>query len=645
MKNFPRICLLLALTFVVSARAAERAGGASPLDKLGAGDDRPNVVWIVSEDNSIHYLRHFFEGGAAAPNIEALAAHGLTFDHAFSNAPVCSVARTTLATACYGPRIGTQFHRRYEMAAMPEGLRMFPAYLRDAGYYTTNNSKKDYNAIEGKGVWDESSNKASWRDRPDEAEPFFHMESHGASHEGSLHFDRETYENEKTETDPERVTLAEYFPDTPLFRYTHARYHDRMGIIDGIVGDTVTKLKEDGLLEDTFIFYFGDHGGVLPRGKGYIYESGLHVPLVVRVPKNFKHLIDGNAGSRVDGFVSFIDFGPTVLNLAGVDVPAQVDGKPFLGKGITLAEVNRRDESFGYADRFDEKYDLIRSLRKGKFQYIRHFQPYLPDGLNNNYRYKMLAYAEWRDLFNAGKLEGAPLQFFQPKTVEALFDVETDPHEVRNLAGDPEYAEVLADLRARLRKKLKSLPDLSLYPESHLVAQALDNPVEFGRQHKGEITKLLNTADLAILPFKEAKLKIRKALRSENWAVRYWGAMVCASFGKEAATLAKAARPLLEDEKKIVRVRAAEFLGRIGEINPQPVLTAIVNETADAVVGTEALNSVVWFRDFFGDRYPVARSDFNPQADGADVMDRLNYINGIPYPPKPPKAKKGKKKE
>ena len=163
---------------------------------------QPNIVWIVSEDNSIHYLRHFFPGGAATPNIEALAEAGLTFDHAYSNAPVCSVARTTLATGCYGPRIGTQFHRRYQLAPMPPGLKMFPGLLRDAGYYTTNNSKKDYNAIEGEGVWDQSSGKASWRNRSNPSQPFFHMQSHGQSHEGSLHFNEDTF----------HVTLEKFLP-------------------------------------------------------------------------------------------------------------------------------------------------------------------------------------------------------------------------------------------------------------------------------------------------------------------------------------------------------------------------------------------------------------------------------------------------
>ncbi len=613
------------------------------LVSLGQAADRPNVVWIVSEDNSVHYLEHFFPGGAKAPHIEALARCGLTFDHAFSNGPVCSVARTTLATSCYGPRIGTQFHRKYQMAPMPEGLRMFPAYLRDAGYYTTNNSKKDYNAVEGKGVWDESSGRASWRNRSEKSQPFFHMQSHGQSHESSLHFGQTTYENEKTVTEPDSVKLADCFPDTPLFRYTHARYHDRMAAIDGIVGDTVTRLTEDGLLEDTFIFYFGDHGGVLPRSKGYVYESGLHVPLVVRVPENFKHLVDAAAGSRMAGFVSFIDFGPTVLQLAGVDVPSQVDGRPFLGKGISMKEVNARDESFGYADRFDEKYDLVRSVRKGKYQYIRNYQPYLPDGLQNNYRYKMLAYTEWRELFQAGKLNGPPLQFFQPKPVEALFDVEADPHEIRNLAGDPAYAEVLAELRTRLQQIVKGLPDLSFYPESYLLEKhAMANPVVFGQSHQTEIARLVDTADLALLPYEAAKPKLRKALQSDHPMIRYWAAMACSSFGKQAAELADSVRPLLEDDPPIVRVRAAELLGILGQQNPQPVLAEIVNSTADPILATEALNAVVFFRDFFAGRYPVQRSDFHPVSKGADIDDRLNYINGAPYPRKPAKAKKGK---
>ncbi|MGB0273598.1 MAG: sulfatase-like hydrolase/transferase, partial [Opitutales bacterium] len=212
-----------------------------------------------------------------------------------------------------------------------------------------------------------------------------------------------------------------------------------MSVIDDLIGSALKKLEEDDLLEDTFVFYFGDHGGVLPRGKGYAYESGVHVPLVVRIPRNFSHLVDHEEGTRTDGFVSFIDFGPTILNLAGIDVPLFMDGKPFLGKGVKSKDLSKRDEVYCYADRFDEKYDLVRTVRKGKWKYIRNYQGFYPDGLQNNYRYRMLAYQEWRELFKAGKLNDKQSQFFRPRPAEQLFDLSVDPHEVNDLSGKPQF--------------------------------------------------------------------------------------------------------------------------------------------------------------------------------------------------------------
>ena len=607
--------------------------------------ERPNVVWIVSEDNSMHYLRHFFPGGAQTPAIEALAAHGLTFDNAFSNAPVCSVARTTLATMCYGPRIGTQFHRRYQPAPMPNGVRMFPEYHRKAGYYTTNNSKTDYNAEPGKEVWDESSNKASWRNRPDPNQPFFHMESHANSHESSLHFTKTSLASVKPTHDPSHVQTAPHHPDTPLFRYTKALYLDHMQTIDRIVASTVAKLEQDGLLENTFIFYFGDHGGVLPRGKGYIYDTGVHVPLVVRVPENFKHLTEGgSSGTKVNGFVQFVDFGPTVLQLAGVPLPKGIDGRPFLGNGVPLEQVNQRDEAFGYANRMDEKYDFVRSLRKGRYHYMRCFEPWLPDGMHNNYRYKMLAYEEWRQLWRDNKLSGPPALFFAPKPVEMLFDCEADPWNAHNLAADPLYSATLHELRAHLQKRMRTLPDLSFLPESQLVEEAMQNPVEFGQEQKTNIARLADIADLMLKPYDEAKPALENALRNPEPMHRYWAAMVCTSFGEKAASLAELAQPLLSDPEEIVQVRAIEFLGSIGRIQPQPLLIDLINKTTDPVLAVEALNVVVWFKDHFQDLHPVKRSDFHPKATGGDIDDRLNYINGNPYP-NDSGTKRGKKKK
>ena len=332
--------------------------------------DRPNFVWLVSEDNAAHHLQLYDPSGAATPHIAELARQGLVFNHAFSNAPVCSVARSTLITGCYASRIGTQYHRAYATVPLPVGLRMFPAYFRDAGYHTTNNAKKDYNVIEEADVWSESSNKATWRQRQP-GQPFFHQRNFAATHESSLHFPADDMTRKPTRTPPASIVLPPYHPDTELFRYSYARYRDCIQEMDQQVGRVVDQLAAEGLLEDTFVFYFADNGGVLPRSKAYVYDNGLHVPLVVRIPENWKHLVPWQAGARVEGFVSFVDFAPTVLHLAGIQVPEPMDGQPFLGRNITATEVDARNESFGTADRFDETYDMVRSLRRGRYHYMR----------------------------------------------------------------------------------------------------------------------------------------------------------------------------------------------------------------------------------------------------------------------------------
>ncbi|WP_442509693.1 sulfatase-like hydrolase/transferase [Novipirellula sp. SH528] len=591
--------------------------------------DRPNFVWIMSEDNSSHYLKHFDPDGAPAPNIEALAKQGITFDRAFSCAPVCSVARTTLITSCYAPRIGTQFHRRSKLAAMPEGLMMFPAYLHEAGYYTTNNSKEDYNAERSSSTWNESSNKASWKKRPDKSMPFFHVVTSALSHEGRLHFPEKAMA-EAPETDPTTVKLQPYFPDTKTFRYTRASYHDRMLAIDKVVGNVVDELRSAGELENTFIFYFGDHGGVLPRSKGYTYEAGLHVPLVVRIPERWKDLVSRDAGTRTNGFVEFVDFGPTVLNLAGIVVPSGVDGKPFLGKGIDDAEVDARNEAFGYADRFDEKYDLVRTLRIGNIKYMRHFEPFYPDGLQNNYRYKMLAYEEWRRLFGEGKLNEVQSQFFRPKAAEALYDLEKDPHETHNLAGDPDAQTTLKKMRARLDQRLKSMPDLSFIPEAVLFETAMSNPTAFGQQHKARIAKLIDTANLALLSFAEAEDKLREAISDDDPWVRYWGLIAASSIGPSAEPLASVANDHLSDPEPLVALRAIELLALVTDKDVRPQLYQTLGRARNFPELLQVLNTAAYLNDFFGDRLTLdvdkVKSSIKLDKKG-EIKDRLDYFS------------------
>jgi arylsulfatase A-like enzyme len=557
------------------------------------------------------------------------------------------VARSTLATAMLAPRGGFQYHRKSAMAKLPPGYKPWSAMLRANGYFATNQRKTDYNFVHDmKELWDKGPANAAWRGRPSKDTPFFHMQSFGQSHESSLHFPQRVMDNEKTTHDPAKVKLAPYHPDTPTFRYTHARYLDRQQVIDGQIGAVVKQLAADGLLEDTFIFYFGDHGGVLPRGKGYAYESGLHVPLVIRIPENFKHLVDHKRNTRTDGFVNFTDFGPTVLHLAGLKPHALMDGKAFLGKGISAKALAARNTTFGYADRFDEKYDLVRTMRIGKYFYMRNLQGFYPDALQNNYRYRMLAFTEWRELFNVGKLNAAQSQFHQRRPAEQLYDVEADPHQIRDLASDPKHALVLNTLRTALQKKLRDVNDLSFYPESHMVKAALGNGPAYGKKHSEEIARLADIADLGILPFARAQKPLAKAMASGNPWERYWACTTAAVIGQVAKPLVPNAKKLLKDENLMVRMRAAEFLGSIKAADPMPTLIGILNTATTEQELNLTFNAVVYLRDYKG--YKFDTSKLKLKFKRGEVYRRIDYLNGnvakgiSSRPPRKPKG--GKKK-
>ncbi|CAM4214746.1 sulfatase [Zobellia roscoffensis] len=590
----------------------------------------PNIVWIVSEDNSKHYLKLFDKNGIETPNIEALAKHGVQFNRVFSNAPVCSVARSTIISGCYAPRTGAQFHRRTELVPMPDSLRMFPAYLRDAGYYTVNNSKEDYNFEKSDKVWNGSSSKGTWKNRQQD-QPFFYVHNIGTTHESRLHFPESDMKDAPTTANIDEYTVQPNHPDTELFRYTNARYRDKMVEMDNQLGEVVKALEADGQLENTFIFYYGDHGGVLPGSKGYLYETGLHVPMVVRIPENYKDIIDLKIGSQTDRFVSFIDLAPTVLNLAGVQVPGQIDGKPVFGNGVDVKKLDKENVAYGYADRFDEKYDMVRSVRKGKYKYIRSYNPYNFDGLMNNYRYQQAAYREWKEMYEDGKLNELQSAFFKSRAPEMLFDVENDPYETINLANDSNFGTTLKEMRGLLNEWVSGMPDLSFYPEFYLVQNAFDNPVEFGRAHKKDIKNYIKTANLMLQDAAIAQTELKKQLRSTDPWQRYWALIVCSSFGDKVNALIPAIKEIAENDKEgINRVKAAEFLGLTKAANPAP---AMLEALYTAQYETEALlilNSIVLLNSSnYGYKFSIEENKINPdfRTEKSEVTRRLEFLN------------------
>jgi len=566
----------------------------SPTNITTTIEKKPNIIWLITEDNSKHYLKLYAESGAKMPAIEKLAKNGLIFDNAFSNSPVCSTARSTLATGLYGSRLGTMNHRSYKKVAMPEGLNPLSKILKQAGYYTTNNVKTDYNFKDDKTLWSQSSKTANWRNRK-AGQPFFHVQTFAITHESKLHFKKGAITNVATKHDPKDITLAPIYPDTPTFRYTHARTLDNHLKADNQMANLIAQLEKDHELENTFIFYFGDHGGVLPGSKGYLFEIGLSVPLVVRVPENFKHLLGkglAKENTRVSGLVSFIDFAPTALALAGIAIPSEYTGQSFLSTDTSLHDLNKRDVVFGQADRFDEKSDLVRSIRKGNFKYIRNYQPYYPDGLHNYYRYKQLAFQEWRNLFKQGKLTAQQAAFFEPKTAEALFDLSNDPYETNNLAADAKFQPKLIQLRNLLRKKQQTSPDLGFIAESKLVQTDINTSFyEYGNAQNTHIQALIDIANLPLMPFDEAKAELASALNHKQEDRVYRGLIALTSFGQQGLVFAPLVKKLLATSTSIrVKGRALEYLTLVDNYDPTTSFNQFYAQATHDLEQVELLN-------------------------------------------------------
>lgn len=604
------------------------AGSIAPLFAQEAGPKRPNFVWFMTEDVSKHYLSLYNDGkfGAVTPNVEKLAKEGIIFNNAYSNAPVSSAARSTLITGCYATRLGASFHRKLELVPMPEGLDMFPTYLKKAGYYTTNSAKTDYNCMMDQSAWDEvNAQMDDWRNRPDKNKPFFLMRTNGVTHEAKLQFNKANMQKVPTSHKPEEVFIHPYHPDTPLFRYTYATFYDRIQESDKELGKLMKMLESDGELENTFIFYFGDNGGSLPGTKGYTTEPGIQVPLVVYVPKKWRDLLPVKAGTSVNGFVSFVDLGPTLLHLAGIQVPKQMDGTPILGTDIPLKQLNSRDEVYGYGDRFDELYAFNRTLRKGDFKYSRNFQPYHPKSLYTFYRYRQAAFREWKSMYKAGKLNEVQSRFFEPQGAEELYDLSTDPYETKNLANNPQYKQKLIELRSILKRKIVNEHDLGFFPECVWLEKGQKNPTQFGLNNAQAIQRYSNIADLEFAPFKKSESSLRKALSSADPVDRYWGATVCASLGTEATPLLDQLNTLLKDPQSYVRSRAIVALRRIQKmdvLNPMKEALKLAKSGAESLL---ILNDIAYLKDSgLETQFNLSTEDVPQKC--SEVEWRLKYL-------------------
>lgn len=465
---------------------------------------RPNVVWLTVEDMS-PWIGPYGDRTVPTPNLDRLAREGVVYDNAFATSPVCAPARSSLITGMFCTRIGTMHMRNngpseaairrnpdayrdipgYE-GVTPAFVRCFPEHLRAAGFYCTNNAKKDYQFQEPVTVWDESSDRAHWRNRPADR-PFFAVFNYEGTHEGRA-FPATRRSPEVVPRDT--VPLPPFYPDTPKVREAVARTYDNIATMDRWVGERLRELEEAGLLENTIVMFFSDHGVGLPRGKRSCFDTGLRVPLIVRHPDGAR------AGSREGRVVSFVDFGPTVLSLAGIEPDTRLDGTPFLGRFTHERDDYRCGHAFASADRFDETYDRSRSVSNGRFRYTRHLLPELPYLIRNAYCEQLPMTGDLYALEKTGPQRPEQWQLAAGRRPpEELYDSESDPWEVKNLVDAPEHRERLESLREHLDAWIADTDDLGfVLPETRLVREKIWPPD--GRQ---PITPAAEIVDRAVL--------------------------------------------------------------------------------------------------------------------------------------------------
>jgi uncharacterized sulfatase len=530
-------------------------GGAAA---VAAEAPRPNILWITTEDIGPE-LGCYGDTYAQTPNLDALAARGLRYLHAWSTAPVCAPARTTLISGMYPPCLGAE-HMRSEVAP-PPFFRMYPQLLRERGYYCSNNSKEDYNLAKPGQVWDDSSGKAHWRNRR-EGQPFFAIFNFTITHESQIRKRPHTWIH-----DPAKAPVPAYHPDTPEVRQDWAQYYDNITTMDGQAGKVLAELQADGLEEDTIVFFYGDHGSGMPRSKRWPYNSGLHVALIVHVPEKYKALAppDYRAGGTTDRLVGFVDFAPSLASLAGMKPPDWMQGRAFMGAHTAPPPKFQH----GFRGRMDERYDLVRSVTDGRYVYLRQYMPHLIYGQHIDYMFQTPTTRLWKEMYDAGKLKAPQTHFWERKPPEELYDLQADPDETRNLAGSPEHRVMLETLRKAQRDHALAIRDVGLLSEAEFHRRAAAAGVsiyEFGHDaDKYPLERILDMADAATLGEAGAEPRLKQGLKDPDSGVRYWAVMGFLIRGAGAVSGARAElAAALKDESPTVRVIAARALGEYG---------------------------------------------------------------------------------
>ncbi len=447
-----------------------------------AQDQPPNIIWLVCEDQSVDFFPMYGDSTVSLPNLEALTEESVVYTNMHATTPVCSPARSAIITGRYPTSIGTHNMRtyRYQYGATEnqpqlgipvyspqpaEDTPAFTTYLRDEGYFCTNRDKMDYNFLISDQAWDVTCHqrycnednlyaRAHWRSAENN-QPFFSVFNFSITHESQI------WNNQKLtlEIDPQVVNVPPYFPNDSIVRHDLAVNYSNLIKMDQQIGLIIDQLKEDGLYDNSFIFFYSDHGGPFPRHKRAINQSGTKVPLIVKFPKaQFAGTLDGR-------LLSFIDFAPTLLNIVGIEKPSHLQGQSFIGPN----QPKERTYLVTASDRFDGQVDRVRAVQTQQYKYVKNYHVSKPHALDVKYRKNMPMMRRMLELLKEGKLNENQMKWFQvPKANEEFYDLLNDPYELHNLADQKKYKKIKKQMAQELEKWIALTDDLGRFPESEL---------------------------------------------------------------------------------------------------------------------------------------------------------------------------------
>ncbi|MEA1876641.1 MAG: sulfatase [Bacteroidota bacterium] len=592
--------------------------------------DYPNVLWITIEDTSPQFVGYEGNQAVNTPNIDRLAMEGVRFANAFATAPVCSSSRSTLITGCRTEALGTGNHR--SAYPIPDSIIGFPEYLRRLGYYTSNNSKTDYNTSAAKRIvnsaWNESSGKAGWW-KKEPGQKFFSVFNYVSSHQSRTMTNPYAWYEEKVikrlpdslVTNAEEIEVPPFYLDSPEMRKHLVRVHNSLNLTDIEIGLLVDSLRQNGLLESTIIFFFADHGEGIPKGKTNPTGMGFKVPFFIWFPEQYKHLSPWPLGRITNELISFEDLPPTVLSLAGSQIPEYMTGRPFLGN----SRIEPRPFVYLSRNRIDESPDLARSITDGNYLYTRVFLP----------RYPVLKYQKYSDVSDitriiradatAGKLNKTQSDILYPRQVEYLYDQFTDPWEINNLADDPKFSEVLKEMRTELKRSVLEIRDIHFLPEYELRNISKETtPFEFRLSEAYDYESIISAAYLS----GEAPDSINQIfdlLRDENPVVRYWGAVGLHNHPELCEIYLNQIRTYLDDPYSPVQIELAAILF---EVNQDPMAKVLLKKYLISSNGREvvqALQMIQYFDEGIEEFIPLIRS-IHEKWDVKNV-DRNDYQN------------------